>query len=372
MRTVDTDQDIQDMARGAVLLGTGGGGDPYVGELFLRAQLKRGRKASIVDVDEVDDEAFVVSIAGIGSPPVLVEQLVSDKLLIRLLARAEAFYGRRIDALISAEIGGFNSTMPLALSAISGVPTIDADGVGRAVPHLEMTTFSIFGAKATPALLMDEMGNAAMIEAVDDRTAEDLTRTITGQLGASVMCACYPMSGRLMKSCAVRGSIDLTLQIGRCIRQARERSANIFEDLLAYLRSNGRHAALLFDGKIVDVTHETRDGWHFGRATLHSLVDPADEMVIEVQNEFTVARRNGHTVAMVPDLISLLDRETGEPLTSEMLSYGQRVKVLGYAADPMLRRPESLEVLGPRLFGIDEDYRRLEDLDACAPALAAA
>jgi DUF917 family protein len=362
MRTVDTDQDIQDMARGAVLLGTGGGGDPYVGELFLRAQLKRGRKATIIDAAEVDDDAFVVSIAGIGSPPVLVEHLVSDKLLMRVLARAETLYGRRIDALISAEIGGFNSTMPLALSAISGIPTIDGDGVGRAVPHLEMTTFSIFGARVTPALLMDELGNIATIETVDDRTAEDMARAISVELGASTISACYPMSGRQMKLCAVKGSIELTLQIGRRIRMARERSADIFADLLAYLNAGGRYAAILFDGKIVDVTHETRDGWHFGKATLRGLIDPTDELVIEVQNEFTVARRNGRTVAMVPDLISVLDRETGEPLTSEMLSYGQRVKVLGYAADPLLRRPESLEVLGPRLFGINEDYGLLEDL----------
>ncbi len=132
MRTVDTLQDIQDMARGAVLLGTGGGGDPYIGELFLQAQLRQGRTARIVDVEEVDDEAFVLSIAGIGAPSAMVEHLVSAKLLLKLLARAEAFYGRRVDVLISAEIGGVNSMFPLALSAISGVPVVDAlPGHGR-------------------------------------------------------------------------------------------------------------------------------------------------------------------------------------------------------------------------------------------------
>ena len=52
MRTVESIQDIQDMARGAVLLGTGGGGDPYIGELFLLAQLKRGRMAHVVDASD--------------------------------------------------------------------------------------------------------------------------------------------------------------------------------------------------------------------------------------------------------------------------------------------------------------------------------
>lgn len=51
----------------------------------------------------------------------------------------------------------------------------------------------------------------------------------------------------------------------------------------------------------------------------------------------------------------ILDREAAEPLTGEMLSYRQRVKVFGDGADPMLRRPESLEALGSHMFGIDED-----------------
>lgn len=362
MRTVETDQDIQDMARGAVLLGTGGGGDPYVGELFLRAQMRLGRRAKVVDASEVDDEAFVLSIAGIGAPPVLVEHLVSEKLLLRLLARAEAFYGRRVDVLISAEIGGANSMFPLALSAISGVPVVDADGVGRAIPHIEMTTFSIHGIKATPGIVMDESGNTFTLETTDDRTAEEVIRAVTGALGAMTYAALYPMTGRQMKDSAVLGTIDQTLRIGRVIREGRERSNDLFADLLAYLRKDGRHASILFDGKITDVTHEMRDGWHWGRATFSPLGDGPEVFTIDFQNEFTVARLDGRTVAIVPDLISVLDRETGEPLTGEMLAYGQRVKVLGYAADPLLRAPESLDVLGPRMFAIDEDFVPIEQL----------
>ena len=325
--------------------------------------MQRGRKAKVIDPSEVDDDAFVLSIAGVGAPPVLIEHLVSEKLLLRLLARAEAFYGRRVDVLISAEIGGANSMFPLALSAISGVPVVDADGVGRAIPHIEMTTFSIFGVKATPGIVMDELGNVFTLETANDHTAEDAIRAVTGTLGAMTYCALYPMSGKQMKASAVLGTIDQTLQIGRVIRQGRERSEDLFGDLLAYLGRDGRLATILFDGKIVDVTHEMRDGWHWGRATMSPLGDGPDVFTIDFQNEFTVARLNGKTVTIVPDLISVLDRETGEPLTGRKLAYGQRVKVLGYAADPLLRLPESLDVLGSRMFGMDEDYVPIEQLN---------
>ncbi|WP_157220196.1 DUF917 domain-containing protein [Flavisphingomonas formosensis] len=372
MVSIETTQDVQDMARGAVLLGTGGGGDPYVGELFVREQIRNGRVPRVVAPEALDDDAFVLSIAGIGAPTVIVEQLVSEKTLLRLLARAEAFYGRRVDALISAEIGGANSVFPLALSAISGVPVVDADGIGRAVPQLEMTTFSIYGVKATPCLLMDDAGNIVTVDAVNDRTAEDLCRSIVTAMGSMAFSAIYPMTGKQVRECAVLGTLSQALGIGQAIRKGRDEDGNPFDRLLAYLNGHdGRVARILFDGKVCDVVHETRDGWHWGLVTLQDLRNDSDRFTIEIRNEFIIARHNGAPATMVPDLISVLDRESAEPLTAEMLTYGQRVKVLGFSADPMLRRPESLEVLGPRLFGLDCDFVPLEDL-APAPELALA
>ena len=364
MLTVNSVQDLKDMARGAVLLGTGGGGDPYIGELFVAAKIKRGQYPTILSCEEIPDDAFVVSIAGIGAPSVAVEHLISERTLLRLLERSEAFFGRKVDALISAEIGGINSMFPLALSAVSGVPVLDADGIGRAVPQVEMTTFSIYGVRATPALMMDDSGNVVTIEAINDRLAEDFCRSTAVAMGSSAFTALYPMSGAQVRRVAVKRTLSHTLGIGRCIREARDRSEDIFASLTAYLSSwDGRAARILFDGKITDVTHETRDSWHWGQVTLQSLTGEA-VCIIEIRNEYIVARVDGKVLAIVPDLICILDRDSGEPLTGEMLAYGQRVKVLGYAADEMLRRPESLAVLGPRNFGLREDFQPIETLIA--------
>lgn len=367
MYTIETVQDIQDMARGAVLLGTGGGGDPYLGEMFLTEQIRKGKRARIIDCEELADDAFVLSIAGVGAPTVGVEQLISEKTLLRLLAQAEEFHGRKVDALISAEIGGANSMMPLALGAISDLPVLDGDGIGRAVPQIEMTTFSIAGCPASPILLTDTLGNLSIIRAVSDRIAEDLCRTSAGALGGHVLTAIYPMSGANVKIAAVKRSLTLALGIGRSIREAREASGDVIAELLRYLESwDGRKAAVVFDGKITDVHNETRDGWNWGMATLSSLRGDKETCTVEIRNEFLIARVDGKPVAMVPDLITIVDRESGEPLTGGNLAYGQRVKVIAYAADPLLRRPEALEVLGPRLFAIDEDFVPIEELLAMA------
>jgi uncharacterized protein len=112
------------------------------------------------------------------------------------------------------------------------------------------------------------------------------------------------------------------------------------------------------------VLHETRDGWHWGRVLISSGAGREPEFRIEIQNEYLVARHHGKTVAIVPDLIAILDAESAEPLTAEMLAYGQRVRVIGYSAAPIMRRAECLKVFGPRLFGLDEDFRPVEELTA--------
>jgi uncharacterized protein len=347
-----------------VLLGSGGGGDPYGGELYLRHQLSEGRSARIIKADEIADDAFVLSIAGVGAPTVLTEHLVSTNTFLRLLEASESFYGRKVDALISAEIGGANSMFPLSLGARAEIPVIDGDGMGRAFPHLEMTTFSVYGCTATPSVLMDESGNVVHVRAISDRIAEDVVRAVCASLGSMIYGSFYPMSGLQCKRFAVHDTITHTLEIGRRIRHARECQADPVSGVLEFLNdpANGRYARELFNGRIVDVSHETRDGWHWGRALIGSGKGEEPEFSIEIQNEYLVARHHGRTVTVVPDLIAVLDAESAEPLTAEMLSYGQRVRVIGYSAAPIMRRPECLRVFGPRMFGINEDFRGVEEL----------
>ena len=363
MYIINSQRDVQDMARGAVLLGTGGGGDPYIGELFVSAEVAQGNFPKVIGCDEVGDDDFVLVFAGLGAPSILVEHLLSRTAMLQLLARAEAHFGRRVDALLCLEIGGANSMMPLALGAISGVPVLDADGIGRALPKMNMTTFSIHGCPATPSILLEERGNIVTIEACNDQMAEDISRAATIAMGAGAYGALYPMTGKRAREVTIHGTISQTLEIGRAIREGRDTRGDPFDSLLDYLNGwPGRVAKIIFDGKIVDVTHEIRGGWHWGQARIRPLNGADDECVVEIQNEFTIARINGQTATIVPDLITLLDRESAEPLTSDMLAYGQRVKVLSYGCDPVLRRPEALDVLGPRAFGFDEDFRPMEEL----------
>ena len=88
-----------------------------------------------------------------------------------------------------------------------------------------------------------------------------------------------------------------------------------------------------------------------------------DRMHIEFQNEHLIARVNEKTVAIVPDLICIVDRETAQPITVETLKYGQRVKVIGTSAAPIMRTDAALNVFGPGNFGYDEPFQPIETLN---------
>ena len=65
---------IEDIAIGAGILGTGGGGSPYVGKLMVLGQLARGARLAVVEPEEVADEATCISLGGMGAPIVSVEK----------------------------------------------------------------------------------------------------------------------------------------------------------------------------------------------------------------------------------------------------------------------------------------------------------
>lgn len=63
-----------------------------------------------------------------------------------------------------------------------------------------------------------------------------------------------------------------------------------------------------------------------------------------------------------PDLIMLMDADSGTPYTNTLLPEGSRVGVVGAVADPKLRTPAALALLGPAHYGHDIPYTPMEQL----------
>jgi DUF917 family protein len=184
------------------------------------------------------------------------------------------------------------------------------------------------------------------------------------ELGGAVSAATYVMTGRQVKDCAIHGTITLAIELGRAIRDARRDKLDPFEAILGRLAATTppTYGRILFDGKVVDLTRNQEGGFNIGRGVLEATDGSDDTMSFAFQNEYLYARSGNEILALVPDLVCFLDRDTAEPITCESVRYGQRVKVIGIAGAPQFRSPAGLEVAGPGAFGLQEIYVPIETL----------
>jgi uncharacterized protein len=370
--TAITESEIEDLALGATVLGTGGGGDPHVGKLVARQAIEEFGPVSLIDPEELADDDFVVPTAQMGAPTVAVEKVPGGEESTTSVARVEKAVGRKADAIMPIECGGINSTFPFAVAARRGLPVVDADGMGRAFPELQHETFNVYGVDGCPAALADEHGNTCLLETQDNETLEWLARGLTIRMGGVGYVSDYPMTGTEVRETAIHGTMSLAISIGR---ELREGSDAIYAIQRATANSIYGTARSLFEGKIVDVRRRNERGFVIGHVDLEGLdEDDGRTMTITFQNENLAARVDGEFVATVPDLITMLDSESGDPVPTERLRYGARVKVLGIPTPPIMRTEAALKVWGPKTFGLETEYRPLEETvseftepDTCDP-----
>lgn len=352
------DEHLEAIAIGAGILGTGGGGNPYLGKVILRHTLAGGQRVPVTPLDELADDAVVVSTGGVGAPVVGIERLGEGTELLRSLRALERYTGRTATHMIAAEIGGGNALGPIRVAAQAGIGVVDGDAMGRAFPELQMDTFMIYGVPPTPMAIADIRGHTATFDNLTDpHDLERYVRTVTVQMGGSSGASGPMMSGTETRRTAIPNTLSFAVQLGEAVLDARQRH---LEPVAAAIDVAG--GEVLCRGKITDVDRRLEGGFVRGNLTLDGTGDDAGRTFgIDFQNENLIVRDNdGSVLCCVPDLICIVDAETAEPITTEVLRYGLRVAVLGIPAPALIATPEALAVVGPPAFGYaDVEYRPL-------------
>lgn len=346
------ESDVFSIARGAAILGAGGGGDPWLGALMAQEAIKRFGPVRLVSPDALDDDDFVLPVAVMGAPTVIVEKAPSGNEFENAFAAMTRVQGKAVTHVGCLEVGGLNSMTPIVSAAYTGLPLVNGDGMGRAFPELQMVLFTVEGISCSPMAMADEKGNTILLDTIDNDWAERIARVATVELGCSATIALYPLTGRQARTAMIPHTLSLAYELGRLVENARE--AN--EDPVAAVvdRMGGR---VLGRGTTVDVQRRTVDGFAKGTA----VIEGTDEFVghsieLQFQNEHLVAMVDGVVAASVPDLICVFDVDTGEPVTTEAMRFGFRVAVAALPVNERWHHPDALALVGPRRFGYDHDY----------------
>ncbi|KAH6854064.1 hypothetical protein B0I37DRAFT_360976 [Chaetomium sp. MPI-CAGE-AT-0009] len=389
-----TETDLAWISTGCYILGTGGGGSPYPHMILLRQLLRAGAVVRVVSPQDVSDTDAIGCGCGVGSPTVGIEKLQGDEMME---AQRELYKicpaDQQATHIIALEIGGGNGLQGLTLGASSNmdIPCVDGDWMGRAYPTKWQTTPVVFNERSpiwAPVSLADGNGNVlVMPKASSDRQVERIMRAALSEMGSQVAAADPPVTGAEMKRWVVDNTVSQAWCLGRAVARARRenRVDSVTETIVEECGGSGA-ARVLFKGKIVGVERTLRKGHVYGECVIEggSVADPdsataaggsdfSGRIKIPFKNENIAAirvhdgAREGElekqedVLAIVPDLVCVIDAQNGEAVGTPEYRYGLLVIVLGIAAsDKWTGSQRGVELGGPKAFGFDHlEYQPL-------------
>lgn len=371
--SLKTKQDCEDLVRGCVIYGTGGGGDPKKGLKLLLNALEEGLALEWVDVADIPDDAWTCSPFGMGSIAPLSPETSKEMKRFGLLQNTSGtsagkavveladYAGVEIAALVPVELGGSNTVKPLVEGSRLGIPVVDGDYAGRAVPEEVQGTPYLFGKDGFPQASVDAWGNVVIIKsACNPFMLERVGKMISVAAFTGCDIAGTLLIGREMKEVVVNGTITKSLGLGRAVREAFDRGDDPVRRAVEYTKG-----WLLFEGDVVSKDWEDRDGYMFGTMVIKGSAEfTGQTMEIWFKNENHVSWLDDDPFVCSPDLICVMEKSTGEGLTNTVLDVGHGVAVLGIRGLEAFRSDRGLASAGPRYFGFDIEYVPIENIMA--------
>ncbi len=353
-------KELEDIVWGSALLGAGGGGSPYDG-LKLVEQIEN--RIEIYDVADLPESASAVMVAGIGAPKVMLEKSFGPEAVIayEAIKNMAAVGGVNLAYLMPGEIGGLNSITPLYVAAQKGVPVVDADGNGRAVPELSTGLYPIYKIPTSPLVVANKAGDvivAYLKDPLNTTMAETIARTAAVSFGMLAAFATWIVDMATIKKYLVPKSISKAEEIGKAIRESKAGGVGMVEEVAKI--TGGRE---IFRGKIKKIETRTAEGFDFAKTTIVGTANYRGKTFdIDSKNENIIAWQDKKPTITVPDLITMMEIG-GRSLTNADIKEGMEVAIIGIPApEPWRRIPEGFNCWKPILeqLGYKGSYIQLE------------
>lgn len=327
-------QELHDITIGAAFMGSGGGGSPKDGMKLLDELRSLGKaEVTLIDHQDMAEDEWAVMVAEIGAPKAFsqAESFPETVIAFTLMQDVSAQSGKDIKYLMAGELGGFNTMVPLYVSALKNIPFVDADGNGRAVPEFGADLYAVGDVPHSPITMASNNGDSMVVylnDPLDHRSAENVARHISMAYGQLAAFCTYVVNREVIVDKLVPGSMTLCMAVGEAFREAEgtEELSKALDDEVG--------AKELFVGNISRVELKSEGGFDFGITYIDGAEAYAGKSVtIDYKNENMLLRDQfGTAVATVPDLITLVDLKALQPLTNADTRAGQEVAVYGVTA----------------------------------------
>ena len=155
-KTYLNEENMRDIIWGATLMGGGGGGSISSGMMLLDSYKKdhpdETLSVEMIDAGDMPKGTYAAATAGMGAPAAIagVDFSAWAANAFAVLRDLAARDGKKLGYNYPVELGGFSTFFPLLLSLKTGLPTVDCDGAGRAVPALETLLLNVNDCPTSP------------------------------------------------------------------------------------------------------------------------------------------------------------------------------------------------------------------------------
>lgn len=332
--------DIPALSRGAALLSGGGGGHTRIAGLTAAEAV--AWPIAVHTVDEVDPDLPCVALGVAGSTMVFGERLAAGELFTEAIEAVDRWTGAPARAVCLLEIGGMNSLT--ALPHAGAMTLVDADLMGRALPGIDQIALLVDDLPGLVIAVSPGPRGAMLMADARPADAEHVLRAAFEAAGgwAGMVVGGF-LAGALAEH-AVVGSLRRAFELGTAWGD---------DDAVAIeARTEAAGGRYLGAGRVTAVELHAEDA----RVRVID-IEVADGSVLRLvaRSEVLACMVDGLVVARAPDIIDVVDPQTGTVHQVEDIVAGRGAAVIAFEAPSWWsERPHRLRRVLPSHYGLQE------------------
>lgn len=325
MNTIEVDKNIMYAAvYGGAILGCGGGGKIQDGLARGKLALSRGQ-VKIVPLDYLEYDDIIITASSVGSPKSPNRYIENDY----YVKATEIFLKRHespIRGIVSSENGAAASVNGWLQAASLDLYVVDAPCNGHAHPTGNMGSMGLHKLKdylACEAVVGGNKEQSKYFEYYSEgniASISALSRYAATIAGGVVAVARNPVTVSYAYKNAAVGGLSYAIEIGKLVLSHKNQPRRLLDAVCNYMQGE-----IITKGRINKIVMNTKNALDIGSVTIEDNKCLYD---ISILNEFMSIESSGERLATFPDMIALLNTETGLPVCSADLTEDLKVAVL--------------------------------------------